>query len=353
MPSVRIEKAGSRWAEIPKIQYFPHILLSLILTFALANVRSARAQESTPTPAELINEVNALRLANGLNALAAHPALMQIAQDEASGIASGMPGHWRPNNLTLGQWMMTLGYPLSGDLYQDGYRSENWILSQSSKDAVQGWLGDEPHTNTMLSPYRSDIGAGIAATEDGYILVIETALQTTSGQMQSNANAVLTGIPLTQQAYNAGATLAAENGTLPQYSLPIVLATANLGGDVIHEVQYGQTLWSIAITYGTTIKEIQRLNNWDSDDVYVGQQLLVMKGATPPPQVTPASPTSTFSTLQPTFTAAIASPSPTTQPNIAITTKSRQEMTLSVAAIALAALVLGIIIAFPRRKEDG
>ncbi|MBE7535277.1 MAG: LysM peptidoglycan-binding domain-containing protein [Anaerolineales bacterium] len=278
---------------------------------------------------------------------------MQIAQEEASGIASGMPGHWRPNNLTLGQWLMSLGYPLSGDLYQDGYRSENWMTAQTSKDAVQAWLGDEPHTNTMLSPYRSDIGAGIAATEDGYILVIETALQTTSGQMQSNANAILTGIPLTQQAYNASATLAAENGSLPQYSLPIAIATANLGGDVIHEVQYGQTLWSIAITYGTTIKEIQRLNNWNTEDVYVGQQLLVMKGATPPPQVTPVSVASAFPTLQPTSTAFIASPSPTTQPNIVITTKSPQEMTLSVAAIALAALVLGIIIAFPRRKEDG
>ena len=332
------------------------ILLASILSLALiqfgfTRVQVADAQESTPTPADLINEVNALRLANGLNALAAHPVLMQIAQEQANGLASGMPGHWRPNNLTLGQWMMTLGYPLSGDLSQDGYRSENWTPAQTSKDAVQAWLGDEPHTNTMLSPYRSDIGAGIVASEGGYIFVIETALQTTSGQMQSNANAILTGIPLTQQAYNAGATLAAENGTLPQYSLPVAIVTANSGGDVIHEVQYGQTLWSIAITYGTTIKEIQRLNNWNTEDVYVGQQLLVMKGATPPPQMTPASPASTFPTLQPTSTAFIASPSPTTQPNIAITTKSPQEMTLSVAAIALAALVLGIIIAFPRNKQ--
>ncbi len=327
-------------------------LLTSVLLLALVPFNFARAQESTPTPAELINEVNALRLANGLNALAVHPALMQIAQEQANGIASGMPGHWRPNNLTLGQWMMSLGYPLSGDLSLDGYRSENWTPAQTSKDAVQAWLGDEPHTNTMLSPYRSDIGAGILATEDGYIFVIETALQTTSGQMQSNASAILTGIPLTQQAYNAGATLAAENGTLPQYSLPVAIATANLGGDVIHEVQYGQTLWSIAITYGTTIKEIQRLNNWNTDEVYVGQQLLVMKGATPPPQLVAVSPTQTFFPLQTTSTAAIASPSSTPQPAIAIKTKSPQEMTLSVAAIALAALVLGIIIALPRKKES-
>lgn len=327
------------------------ILLALILSLALTPFGFARAQESTPTPAELINEVNALRLANGLNALAVHPALMQIAQEEANGIASGMPGHWRPNNLTLGQWMMTLGYPLSGDLSLDGYRSENWTPAQTSKDAVQAWLGDEPHTNTMLSPYRSDIGAGIVASEGGYIFVIETALQTTSGQMQSNANAILTGIPLTQQAYNAGATLAAENGTLPQYSLPVAIATANLGGDVIHEVQYGQTLWSIAITYGTTIKEIQRLNNWNTEDVYVGQQLLVMKGATPPPQGMPASVASAFVTPQPTATATRTASSSATPPK-SIVTKSPQETTLSVAAIVIAALALGAVFAFSRKQEN-
>lgn len=332
--------------------FLSSILFLALVSLDFARVQVADAQESTPTPAELINEVNALRLANGLNALAVHPVLMQIAQEQANGIASGLPGHWRPDNMTLGQWMMSLGYPLSGDLSQDGYRSENWTPAQSSHDAVQAWLGDAPHTNTMLSPYRSDIGAGIIAVEDGYIFVIETALQTTSGQMQSNAAAILTGIPLTQQAYDAGATLAAENGTLPQYSLPVVVATANPGGDVIHEVQYGQTLWSIAITYGTTIKEIQRLNNWYEETVYVGQQLLVMSGATLPVQPATVSPTQTLSPLQPTSAAFIASPSPTTQSHITVAAKSPQEMTLSVAAITLAALVLGSVFAFMSRKKQ-
>lgn len=330
------------------------ILLLSTLILSLAPVHFVRAQESVPTPAELINGVNALRLANGLNALAVHPVLMQIAQEQANGIGSGLPGHWRPNNMTLGQWMISLGYPLSGDLSQDGYRSENWTSAQSSQGAVQSWLGDEPHINTMLSPFRSDIGAGIVAIEDGYIFVIETALQTTSGQMQSNASAILTGIPLTQQAYNAGATLAAENGTLSQYSLPVIVSTANPGGDVVHEVQYGQTLWSIAITYGTTIKEIQRLNNWYEETVYVGQQLLVMKGATPPPRQTAVSATSTLLTSQPTVTASFvsASPSPTNQRDIEIKTKSPQELTLSVAGIAIAALVLGAVFAFARKREE-
>ncbi|NTW12257.1 MAG: hypothetical protein HGA30_02990, partial [Anaerolineales bacterium] len=47
------------------------------------------------TPADLINAVNTLRLVSGLSPLNAHPVLMQVAQTEASGIANGMPGHWR------------------------------------------------------------------------------------------------------------------------------------------------------------------------------------------------------------------------------------------------------------------
>jgi LysM repeat protein len=50
---------------------------------------------------------------------------------------------------------------------------------------------------------------------------------------------------------------------------------------VFHKVQYGQSLWSIAIAYGTTIKNIQALNNLGEDStVYQGQELLILTGAT-------------------------------------------------------------------------
>lgn len=48
--------------------------------------------------------------------------------------------------------------------------------------------------------------------------------------------------------------------SLSQYSIPVVLSTAPYG-DVMYEVKYGQTLWSIAIQYGTTIEQLKPLNN--------------------------------------------------------------------------------------------
>jgi LysM repeat protein len=34
--------------------------------------------------------------------------------------------------------------------------------------------------------------------------------------------------------------------------------------DAVYEVQYGQSLWSIAVTYGTTIEQIPKLSNQDN-----------------------------------------------------------------------------------------
>ena len=252
-------------------------------------------QDNPPTASEVIEAVNALRIANGLLPLNPHPVLMQVAQWEANAIAGGAPGHTRPGGLTLGQWLISLGYPLAGDLSLDGYRSENWITIDTAQGAVEAWLGDGPHTNTMLSPDRSDIGAAVAVSDQVYI-VLETALQTRSGQMQTDAYSILTAFP-------QGASSGSGSNLVPQYIIPVKRSTAHPGGDVIHKVQYGQSLWSIAITYNTTIDQIRAWNNLgESIEIYDGQVLLVQRGATqpPPPTNTPLATPTAFSTTTPT-----------------------------------------------------
>ena len=253
-------------------------------------------QEDPPTPSEVIEAVNTLRIANGLLPLNPHPVLMQVAQWEANAITSGSPGHTRPGGLTLGQWLLSLGYPLSGDLSMDGYRSENWIAARTAQEAVDVWLMDDVHTNTMLSSDRSDIGAGIAVGDQIYV-VIETALQTASGKMQTDAYPILTAIA-------QGGSSSGGDNLVPQYIVPVARSTARPDGNVIHKVQYGQSLWAIAITYDTTIDQIRAWNNLgDSIDIYEGQVLLVQRGATqPPPPTNTPSPSATpyFVTITPT-----------------------------------------------------
>jgi LysM repeat protein len=348
-----------KWA--CRLGVFPLLVASLL---GLLSVKQVTAQDAggtpqpeipvpqAPTPSQVIEAINTLRMSHGIAPLGVHPVLMQIGQMEAEGIAGGMGGHWRPNGLTLGQWLISLGYPLSGDLSMDGYRSENWGFAQDAPGAVSMWLGDDEHSNTMLALERSDIGVGIAPADDGsYVVVVETALQTKSGLQQTDAITVMTGIPLTQSAYSGMSTQAAENGLLPQNMFPVVLNTALADGNVYHEVKYGQTLWSIAIAYGTTIKQTQQLNGLVDTTVQTGQRLLIMQHATQPapdfkPQiiVLPTMPSST-QTLTPTATLV---PQAASQD---LSQYKRQDM-FGVIAIGIAALFLGGLFAVMTKKKQ-
>lgn len=348
---------------------FPCVILILIIgIFPARSSSTVYAQEpetATPepdplTPADLINAVNTLRIANGLYPLNAHSALMQVAQTEANGIANGMPGHWRPNGLTLGQWLLSLGYPLSGDLSMDGYRSENWFYMSTSTtvdEIITSWQGDAPHRDTMFSEFRSDIGAGIATTPDGEVVaVLETALQTKSGLMQYEASSILTGIVQTQSAYSVMGTVAAENGMLPQYSVPVYVSTARPDGDVVHEVQYGQTLWSLADIYKVSIEQIKLLNGLVDDNIVPGWKLLIQKAATQPPPVTdtPLTPLGTstatsYPTAVPFYT---STPTLTvTVPSVPLGQQIKQNSTVVAALLIAFSVLLAGIIGFGRKKE--
>jgi LysM repeat protein len=285
-------------------KYLTWALLMALLTLTLCLLppkevlARSQAQEDPPTPAEVIEAVNELRIANGLLPLNTHPVLMQVAQWEANAIAGGAGGHTRPNGLTLGQWLLSLGYPLSGDLSMDGYRSENWVVARTAQEAVDTWLTDIPHMETMLSPDRSDIGAAVAVSDQIY-LVLETALQTRSGEMQYDAYPILTAIA-------GGGSSVSEDSSVPQYIIPVKRSTARPDGNVIHKVQYGQSLWSIAVTYNTTIDQICAWNNLgETTEIYDGQILLVQLGATqpPPPTKTPLATITPFNTSTPTASA--------------------------------------------------
>jgi LysM repeat protein/uncharacterized protein YkwD len=332
-------------------------ILAVLFSFQIVDAQGLNPMsQASSAPAELINAVNSLRLANGLPQIKVHPVLMQIAQIEVEGIAAGMGGHWRPNNITLGQWLLSLGYPLSGDLSLDGFRSENWVMGPglTVQDAIKYWQGDDPHLNTMLSPNRSDIGAGVATSIDEwgqsvYYYVLETALQTTNGQMQYDAYPTLTAIALTQVTVYGDATQVAQSFLVPQYIVPVVRATARPDGDVIHEVKNGQSLWSIAIEYGVKIEQIRQLNNLSSTDIRSGQKLLVQKGATQPMPTTTVTETP-VALLMPRTPVQFQTPTP--QPMEEYSAPGQKVNTFSFGAIAIAVLFLGgIFILLISRKK--
>ncbi len=303
-----------------------------------------------PSPADIINAVNAFRLANGLNALLVHPVLMQVAAQQANALAAseGAVGHQRPCGMTLGQQLLSLGFPLWGDLSLDGYRSENWVAAATVEQAMAFWQSDAEHLDTMTGPNRSHIGAAVAVSDQIY-MVLETALATSSGQHQSTAYDILTAIPLTQ-------TLCAgfASGEISNYVVPITLSTARPDGDVIHEVQYGQTLWSLAEAYHVPVEQIKRLNGLVDDTILPGWKLLIQKSATQPSSFSTTdplpSPSETpYPTAAPYHT---ATPSVTpTIPVVPLSEQIRQNSTVVAGLLIAFSVLLAGIIGFGKRKE--
>jgi LysM repeat protein len=208
----------------------------------------------------------------------------------------------------------------------------------------------------MLSEFRSDIGAGVSMSRDEWgqdqiYVVIETALQNRSGQQQAGARDFLTHLP------NIISGTTSINGTpvplsVGQYIIPVAQSTARPDGDVFHQVQYGQTLWSIAITDSTTIEQIRRLNNLGTSNiVYEKQMLLVQKAATQPVPVPTQTATMVFSRSSPstpspivtlTEVAAGTAPKPTYQSSLVVL------VVIIGLSLALAGLVAGLKVKTPR-----
>lgn len=259
-------------------QIWTFLCFALLLVYLPAPRADVSAQpqfqQTITSPSQLINAVNSLRAENGLAPLAEHSILNQSAQSQADYMAStGQITHSRPGGITFTQQLLALGFPLAGDLSLGGFRAENILMNPAPIvwNGVPAAWQDAQHMNTMLSGNFTHIGAGISQNSNGYYYAVDCAAATGSGQMQDTASSILTSVP-------GGA-----DAGVSQYMVPVAVNTALPNGDVLHKVQYGQSLWSIAIEYGTTIKSIQALNGLGEDSVvYQGQELLVKKAATQP-----------------------------------------------------------------------
>jgi len=253
------------------------------LTFILfpSNKIQAKPQLAPSLSAyDLIAEVNTLRASNGLPAYNVDSILMQIAQAHSEYQASiGTTTHYGANGSRPFQRALAAGYPLAGDLTRGGFFAEN-ITAGSNKTAAQvvlEWQADSTHLSTMLSSNLQDAGAGVAVSGGITYYTLDAGLSTNSIPNYTPPAGSATSIP----------------GTIATLEIvqPVITNTPIEDGSVIHVVQTGQALWSIALAYGTTIDELKKLNQLASNEIYVGQKLLIRKDA--PLTTTPDEPTVT------------------------------------------------------------
>jgi len=307
------------------IWLFSLLLLAWSLRPPHAGAAPMPRQTTITSSSQLIDVVNNLRLSYGLPSLTVHNALMQSAQSQADYMAStGQITHARPGGTTFTQQLIDLGFPLAGEL-----RSEN-ILNSGSPLVWNGvppvWQ-DSAHMTTMISSSYTHIGAGMSQGAGGYYYALDCAAASGSG---SSTTTTTSGTP--------GAT---SVSAVSQYIVPIIVNTAQPDGNVYHTLQNGQTLWSVAIEYGTTIKQIQNLNGLGDDLlVWQGQKLLIKQGATQPaPPTLPLTEPATATPL------ALSTPTnlPTASPT-ALPATPTQTAEAPAAAVPISSLLIGILI---------
>lgn len=109
---------------------------------------------------------------------------------------------------------------------------------------------------------------------------------------------------------------------------PIILSTPRPDGSVIHVVEAGQVMWSIAMAYEVSLADIYALNGMtESTVLYPGDKLLVKpaerRTATPATAAASAAPTlePPTPTQRPTRTLAPAAIVTATRPNLATPTR--------------------------------
>jgi LysM repeat protein len=262
------------------------LLIAVWLSFPFA----ALAQSETPN--DLVNAVNSLRAAQGLEPYRIDPWLMAYAQQHSEYQASIQTGT---------------------HIHSDGTRPQDLGLQENvaggtagfmtvSEVVTVGWVSDWGHRQTMLGYSSGEIGAGIAASDNGlvyYTIDVRPGEEIEETTPQPDASDPFT---------------------------PLQTSTPGEGGSIIHTVSAGETLWGIAQSYAVTVDDIRRLNGMAADAtfIFVGQRLLIWTTQTGTPNgsdETLSAPTRTLEaatlpvakTTAPTETA-LPSPSSTVHP---------------------------------------
>ncbi len=324
----------------------PNLLLAIaLLAGALAAVPPQTVQ-AAPTSSELIAEINALRVSNGLPELRVDPYLTASAQSHSQYQANiGTWTHTGSGGSTYTSRAIAAGYGSGGSVYV----RENVAMVTSSGTTnyiVYTLWADAVHWNTMLNSTVTDIGVGVAESNGWYYYTMDVGAVTGSA---------------------AGATAAptsASNVPQPTTNIvsPIITSTAQADGSVVHEVQNGQALWGIATAYGTTIDTIKKLNSMTTDVVFTGQKLVIQPSFTPTlsPTVTetPLPPTRT-PTFTPTPRTPTATRTPTNTPTStpaplipALEGLDKHALGIAIIAISGAGLVFVLLGLVLKRKKE-
>lgn len=255
------------------------------LLFIFATLLAAAPLIVQAQGGDLLGRVNALRASLGRAPYSLNSALSAAAQDQAQWMAStGSISHTRPDGSGPRTRAAAYGYP-SAQVSENIYGGTN----ASADSAWNFWLNSGIHYAGMVNPNYNEIGIGVASSGWGstYVMVFGNS-----------------GGP-------SLAVVSASSGGSGAAGPPSYVVGSDEHGNIMHEVQQGDTLGDIALIYGYTwddLPAMMTLNEMtDVRDLDVGSVFLVPpKAGTYTPVPTTPPPTLTPSPVPPTITPFIA-----------------------------------------------
>jgi uncharacterized protein YkwD/LysM repeat protein len=261
------------------------LFLSFLLLFVPLAARPAvivQAQEDRAS--EVILRVNALRAVKGLPVYLVDYSLMYAAQAQASWSAENNHiGHDGPGGSSPDDRARAAGYGA-------GFRSlasENAATGSTSfmtpELVVTKWQGDAVHLKGLISPDYEHIGVGYAEAGDNcwYVMMVGWISD------DSTAGNPTAAVPPPEDTSVETAPIA-----------PVIVNTPDASGAIYHEVQPGQSAWTIAAIYGVDLADILALNQLTEDSIlHPGDRLIIRSAlpitSTPADQNTPETPLET------------------------------------------------------------
>lgn len=314
----------------------------LLIPLFLAVTGPAKAQPGTAY--DLLAAVNALRSTQGLTTLEVDPILMAIAQGHSEYQASlGYWTHEGAGGTSPRDRAMAAGFGGGATVFV----SENVAVmnpTASFDTLIYSIWSDALHWNTMTNPNYTHAGVGVAVSGDRVFYTLDVGY--VSGSPGGYVPGAATFTPGSQQP-------SVPTGDVVS---PMITVTPRTDGSVVHLVEPGHALWSIAIAYNTTIQQIIEMNNLDPDNpsIWPGTELLIQPSLQPSITV-PATATEPLPTRTPRPTQTPRPPTPTRTPTQVITPTPEpvinfaalqqiDRRTLGIAVIAICAIGLLTVI---------
>jgi len=232
--------------------------------------------------AQIVAEINSYRQANGFSALPVNASLAYLAKTQSEHQASIQSiTHTGPGGTTPKERAAAYGYAGGGTFFMSEiiYGGQN----ATPASAIGWWKNSALHNSVLLDKRYAELGAGVAYSGERVYFTVELAWTGNyiayDGIGGDSAGNVNTGASPSGSGSGSesGSDSSTPDETVPNVvTAPVSRAEANPDGSIVHIVQAGQDLWTIAVVYEVNLQDIYQLNGMSAGDyIFPGDEIII------------------------------------------------------------------------------